>query len=180
MRPGKWLLHHAPLEISCRLPDPLRSTTSLADPWISISPPGCQTQGVTITITITITITLRYGPLRGRTVTGPQPDAMMPSTMIRTTRHDASRQVAFASCAAGDQLPVVGSSEISSLTRRSMDLSIYPPPDSKPRHTHTHTHTTPNLGRFVFRNYGRDGCTVYSALASLVTPDGRPNPRPRP
>ena len=33
---------------------------------------------------------------------------MMPSTMIRTTRHDASRQVAFASCAAGEiscQLP---------------------------------------------------------------------------
>ena len=32
--------------------------------------------------------------------------AMMPSTMIRTTRHDASRQVAFASSAAGDQLPM--------------------------------------------------------------------------
>ena len=81
---------------------------------------------VRITITITITITmLRSAPRR--IVTGPQPDAMMPSTMIRTTRHDTSRQVAFASCAAGDQLTVAGSAESNSLTRKSMDLDRPPP-----------------------------------------------------
>ena len=83
---------------------------------------------VRITITITITITmLRSAPRR--IVTGPQPDAMMPSTMIRTTRHDTSRQVAFASCFMRrwrDQLPVAGSSEINSLTRRSMDRDLPP------------------------------------------------------
>ena len=84
---------------------------------------------VRITITITITITmLRSAPRR--IVTGPQPDAMMPSTMIRTTRHDTSRQVAFASCFMRrwrDQLPVAGSSEINSLAvRPRLTPSLFP------------------------------------------------------
>ena len=44
------------------MPDPLRATASIANPWISIAPPqDDKTQGVTITITITVVITLRYG-----------------------------------------------------------------------------------------------------------------------